>query len=163
MGTNMGIVTDRANLDYPDTGREIQVSGLDCFPGNRWREAILYYLNGIWADRECVTYRPKIHFGNVPKVDSWQEVVLRLDRSLGEYYAYGTSAERPPRECNREAILVVGCGQTEVEQGLIRFVKNNRIRQLWILLRGQEVICLFKTRERGFLGVSADGIPPSLL
>ena len=48
----------------------IQVSGITWFPPERWREAILYYLFGLWSNKGCVAYRPKIRFGSV---------VLRLD------------------------------------------------------------------------------------
>ncbi|MBI2594641.1 MAG: hypothetical protein HYW38_00010, partial [Candidatus Colwellbacteria bacterium] len=68
---------------------DIQVSGSPSqeFPEARWREAILFYLFGVWADRQSVTYRPKISFG---------DITLRLDLAEGEYYAYGTPTEGIP-------------------------------------------------------------------
>jgi len=51
--------------------KEIQVAGAECFPENRWREALLSYLFGVWSDGR-VMGRPKISFG---------PVTLRLDAS----------------------------------------------------------------------------------
>ncbi len=132
--------------------KEIQVSGLLWFPEHRWREAILYYLFGIWENREEVMYRPKIHLGGI---------TLRLNPSTGTYYAYGTSDDE---ECgpwvgeNGEE-LVVSCHQLEVEIGLIRFVKNDSIRTLLIRLEDGGEICLWKTRRRSRFGIDCRGIP----
>src|ERR1700685_4151166 len=57
---------------------DIQVSGLRCFPESNWREAILYYLFGIWGNQGSVTYRPKIAF---------RSCTLRLDLEIGCYSA----------------------------------------------------------------------------
>lgn len=139
--------------------RVLQVSGGLCFEPHQWRKAILYYLNGVWSGNHNVMYRPKISLGNLPAEGSVSEVVLRLSPATKEYYAYGTSAELPIVVGN---FLVVGCGQNEVEGGLIRFVRNDRIRNLSILFRDGGNVCLLKGRKRSDLHVWAARIPEHL-
>ncbi len=131
---------------------DIQVSGLTCFPRERWREAILYYLFGVWADKEHVIYRPKIAFGLV---------TLRLDTKAGGYYAYGQPEEKLPHPLpfRKEEKLVVRFEQAAVEVGLIRFVKNDRIKLLTIVLPNFGQLALWKKERRGQYGVTALGIP----
>ena len=129
---------------------EIQVSGHTIFPGYRWREAILYYLFGIWGDRLEVTYRPKISFGGV---------TLRLNVGARAYFAYGEHSGDCGGISAETEMLIVGCGQDEVEQGLIRFVKNDRIRVLVIGLPLRGIINLRKKERRGEYNVTAIGIP----
>lgn len=133
---------------------DIQVSGLVSqeFPGSRWREAILFYLFGIWSDRQSVTYRPKISFGNV---------VLRLDPN-GEYCAYGVAGDdiRDVPSVLEDAHQSVGCAQAEVEIALVRFVKNDRIKVLTITF-GLGFLSLWKAQRRGEYGVATWGIPNS--
>jgi len=139
--------------------KEIQVSGKRCFPGNHWREAILHYLFGVWGGENEVLYRPKISFGGTSR--SWFE--LRLDRETLEYFAYWNGNEPPAVEQSPhfkpEEILTVGYSQFEVEQGLIRFVKNNRIRMLTISFSKLRSLHLWKGREKGQYGVTGNNIP----
>ena len=136
---------------------DIQVSGLTSqeFPESRWREAILFYLFGIWADRQSVTYRPKIGFG---------DITLRLDPGDGEYYAYGTAHEElpypfPVRE--DEKLTVTSWKQADVEVALARFVKNDRIKLLTLCLRYSGRLMLWKKSRRGQYGITATDIPRS--
>ncbi len=135
--------------------RDIQVSGRTGFPGSRWREAVLFYLFGIWGNREDVTYRPKIHFG---------DICLRLDRQSKEYYAYG-HAEVPELTpiTSSEETLFVRSGQNEVEIGLIRFVKDNRIKKLVLSLGpgGACQLLLWKKEKRSEYGVAGIRLPYS--
>lgn len=139
---------------------EFQVSGNACFSERRWREAILYYLFGVWAGQQKVMYRPKISFG---------PITLRLAADAGEYYAhawdrqgaldfFGVDLNGLAPAFPNSIILRVGYTQVEVEQGLVRFVKNNRVKLLVISLREGE-IRLWKMQERSRLGISATGLP----
>ena len=135
---------------------DIQVSGLACFPEERWREAILHYLFGVWADKQDVTYRPKINFG---------DITLRLDPSGGEYFAYG-HAEVPQNvpPLGPDDLVETSGRQADVEVALIRFVKNNRIKQLRLcVVCDQKVnraqLVLWKKAWRGEYGYAGIGLP----
>jgi hypothetical protein len=138
---------------------EIQVSGLaeQEYPELRWKEAILFYLFGVWSNRESVMYRPKISFG---------DITLRLDISSAEYYAYGH--QESPREdvppLGANDLVVTSARQSEVEVGLIRFVKNPKIRQLRLTLETHDKMYLgtlvfWKKAKRGEYGVAGLGLP----
>ncbi len=136
---------------------DIQVSGLPSqeFPEARWREAILFYLFGIWAGRESVTYRPKIILG---------DITLRLDPSEGVYYAYGANIETLPLTLpagERDDHLVMRTWkQAEVEVALARFVKNDRIRWLTLQLQHGRLV-LWKKPRRSQYGIAGVDIPRS--
>jgi hypothetical protein len=130
--------------------KELQVSGLRCFPENRWREAILYYLFGIWGNKKEVTYRPKINLGGV---------TLRLDHCVDAYYAYGFSEEEYSRDGLGIGELSVGYQRLEVENGLIRFVKDDTIRALFINFANGGRLCIWKKSQRSRFGISCRGIP----
>lgn len=125
---------------------DIQVSGSRCFEAKQWREAILYYLFGVWSDDKSVTYRPKISLG---------EATLRLVGD--EYVVYGISTPDSEFAPNVTKSLVVTSGkQNDVEVALIRFVKDNQIRQLGLSLGDHGSIILSKTPVRGELLVWAN-------
>jgi len=133
----------------------IQVSGYTNFPESRWREAILFYLFGMWGNRERVTYRPKISFG---------DITLRLGD--GEYYAYGHERVReeiPPLDS--DDLVETSGKQTEVEVALIRFVKDDRIKQLRLRLPSVSddvaTLVLWKKTRRGEYGYAGIGLPYS--
>lgn len=136
-------------------GKALQVSGLDCFPECRWREAVLYYLVGVWGNRQEVMYRPKIHFGNF---------TLRLCLGSGQYYAYGEEgswsgdADRRSRS-HHGRILYVECDQDSVEVGLARFVKDDAIGQLTISFGRARALNLRKTTRRGELTAHGVRLP----
>ncbi len=133
----------------------IQVSGLNIFPQHRWREAILYFVNGILADEDRVTYRPKISIGDVG---------LRLDAEHERYSFWGYHTDVVPPVVEESATLVAGASQMEVEYALLRFVKNNNIRMLRLRMpvRGGSArledgphigeLVFWKGRQRSFLG-----------
>ena len=135
--------------------KDLQVSGSECFSEHRWREAVLYYLFGIWGDKQEVTYRPKISFGNV---------TLRLDLSTAEYYAYGVSTpELHPEFTDAEILQVESGKQNDVEAALARFVKNDGIRLLIITLPLSKngALALWKKYRRGQYGYESIGLPKS--
>ena len=137
---------------------DIQVSGLPSqeFPESRWREAILFYLFGIWSGRESVMYRPKIGFG---------DITLRLALGDGEYYAYGTPNEELPAEHpigeRDDHIVVRSWKQADVEVALARFVKDDRIKWLTLSFRYSGRLVLWKKLRRGQYGITATDIPRS--
>jgi hypothetical protein len=128
---------------------EIQVAGRVFFEGNRWREAVLAYLNGIWADDSGVTYRPKIMLNNT---------VLRIhgEEYVGYYSSDPEKGDRP-RVADKDVLVIPNPTQAEVENGLIRFVKNNQIRQLGICFPGKGQIVLTKGNKRSQLFVVTEG------
>lgn len=134
-------------------GKEIQVSGLDCFPESRWREAILSYLFGVWSGRQGVMYRPKLYFSGI---------TLRLGN--GEYYAYGQSTDQDQiPSCNIDQSVVERSEEKEkIEVALMRFVKNDRIKQLHLLfpsMSDTSSFVLWKKKGRGEYGCAGLNLP----
>lgn len=128
--------------------RTLQVSGIKSFDENRWREAILYYLFGMWSGKEEVTYRPKILFG---------QMCLRLDPGSNQYFAYGASPNWDvPQDLRGGLIITQGCDRDEVEISLVRFVKNDRIRILVISLGNDQYFRLWKKDRRGEYGCNGN-------
>ena len=141
-------------LSFRNHVASIQVAGGQVFKGSHWREAILFFLNGIWSDDAEVTHRPKISFNNT---------VLRRDgeRYIGYYSLDPDSGERP-HVADKDILVIPESTQAEIENGLIRFVKNNQIRQLGICFEGKGVIVLTKgQKHRGALFVCTMGSFPS--
>lgn len=132
----------------------MQVSGLTPFDMNRWREAILYYLFGVWGNKDKVMYRPKINFGGV---------TIRLDKQTHSYYAYGKAPDAEPAMRITERALIVTSGQADVEVGLISFVKNDAIDRLTIVFPNQGYLYLWKTDRRGEYRCAASGIARDLM
>ncbi|MCX6784240.1 MAG: hypothetical protein NT141_04245 [candidate division WWE3 bacterium] len=133
--------------------KDLQVSGLTCFPETKWREAVLFYLFGLWGGKHEVTYRPKISFGNV---------TLRLDRSIGAYYAYGKSSEILPIFEEEQTIIVDAGKQADVEVALVRFVKDSQIRLIVINLPiTTSSVAIWKKQRRGQYGCSTTHLPIS--
>jgi hypothetical protein len=132
----------------------IQVAGGEVFEGSRWREAILFYLNGIWSNDVAVTHRPKINFN---------KTVLRRDgeRYIGYYSLDPDSGDRPP-VADKDVFVIPEPTRAEIENGMIRFVKNNQIRQLGICFEGKGAIVLTKGHKRSELFVCTMGNFPSV-
>ncbi|HYF10199.1 MAG TPA: hypothetical protein VD967_01160 [Candidatus Paceibacterota bacterium] len=136
----------KLNADH----HEIQVSDLKVFPGNRWREAILCYLFGVWGDND-VMHCPKIDFGGV---------TLRLEHN--RYFAYGTAPDTEPLTLGfLSEKLDVDNDKAEVEVGLASFVKNDKIRVFTIMLPDQGLLRFWKTERRGEYGCSGYRLPPA--
>lgn len=139
-----------AEIFLSDADRhEIQVSGNRCFPVNEWRNAILYYLFGVWGNKDYVMYRPKMNFAGVS---------LRLDPERRCYYLQGRMhvADVVPVMADGERIVLDS--QDEVETGLVRFVKDESIKKLTIQFRDGSQFFLWKKERRGEYGVHAYGI-----
>jgi len=139
-----------------EVDRGIQVAGLTYYPENRWREAILAFLFSVWSGDTYVLGRPKIHFG---------QLTLRLDRDEKRYFVYGKGSDLVVTEgiktLDEDARLCIGDSQATVETGLIRLVKDNRIKALQICSCGHS-IALWKKGRRGEYGCwSSPGVPTS--
>ena len=149
----MTSATAIARRVFAEVDHVIQISGYTNFPESRWREAILFYLFGMWGNRDNVTYRPKICFG---------DITLRLDRQDGEYYAYGhaQAPEKVPNCSHAERLCVDSGRQTEVEVALIRFVKDDRIKELGLHLPASHgELVLWKKGRRSQYGYAGVGLP----
>lgn len=142
-----------SNLAGMDLG--VQVAGFDIYPQNQWRQATLHYLNGVWSGDRDIMMRPKINFSGV---------TLRLRVDLKTYYAYRSAdaqvhGERFFRMLEEEP-LVVPCEQAEVEVGLMRFVRNDKINALRIFFARGAWMILHKTTKRGeFLVFASENLP----
>lgn len=141
-------------------GRSIQVSGLQIFSQHEWRNALLYYLFGIWAMKQEIVYRPKISFSGPGFSDG---VSLCLEAGDGKYSVLaGSQLPRFIPGFNAGEVLCVSSEKTQVEVGLVRFVKDNSIRMLKIDFGEGKVLALWKHRCRGqysFAGQNLDGYP----
>ncbi len=134
---------------------EIQVSGLQWFNRTQWRDALLYFVNGIMANWSCVTYRPKIDL---------EMVSLRLHPKARVY----TARIEPAAKRNQaptlkpQHVLETSCQQEELERALLRFVKDDAIHLLRVWFVGPHGDCalvFWKQRvNRGFLGIAAEGL-----
>jgi hypothetical protein len=136
--------------------RDVQVGHCHQFPENRWREAILAFLFGIWSGKPSVWDRPKIIFGGL---------TLRLDKVEKRYFAYGRGADDyydMPLTCpTGSEDLTVSDSQQEVEIGLVRFVKDNQIKLFTINLQ-EGCLVLWKKGKRGEYGChSTQDVPIS--
>jgi len=139
----------------------IQVSGLREFPAKQWREAILYYLFGVWGEKSSVMCRPKINL----EVEGGGSITLRPNgEKEAKYYVYGDQIHTPkdtaPRFSNDQQEEHVQCSrwQTTFEHTLVRFVKNNRIREFTLWLPSNSFVTLRKDpSNRGSLEVFAMG------
>ena len=132
MGNVVSLRDELSNFDR----HEIQVSGLQLFPADKWRDAITYYLDGVWANEEHVMYRPKIFFGG-----------LTLRQGDTEYIVRGTGPDAVTPVFKADEVLSIGCGLAEVDQGLMCFVRNETIKALVIDFSDGARMYLWKERE----------------
>lgn len=139
---------------------EIQVFGLNVFPENRWRNAILHFLFGMWSETEAAMTRPKISF---------KGFTLRFDSELNRFVAYknaghvedttletflGETGNAELMETEHVLELQAPSWQ-EAEIALMRFVKCSRIRVLAIGVQNEGEVFFAKhpdTRSTLFLG-----------
>ncbi|MEK7664219.1 MAG: hypothetical protein AAB340_02150 [Patescibacteria group bacterium] len=139
-----------------EVDRDIQVAGFIYYPENRWREAILAFLFELWSEK-LPAFRPKIILG---------QLTLRLNSIENRYFVYGKGADRTIPEVvkalDEDARLLTSDSRSAVETGLIRFVKNNRIKALQIYFCYGYSIVLWKKDRRGEYGCwSGDSVPES--
>lgn len=140
--------------------RELQVGASGrCFPEERWREGILYFLFGVWSGNTAVTMRPKISFGGVTLRLAPDPHALNPD--IRAYYAYGVGTDNGMRlpVTKWEERLNVRNEQEHVETALIRFVKDDRIRTLFIGMCFGGGIQLWKTSRRGEYRCASINLP----
>ncbi len=135
--------------------RSIQIAGSRTFLGHLWRDAITIYLNGIWQGNEEISHRPKIVLNGIG---------LRLHGET--YVGYLSSSEylptERPRVADKDLLVIPQPTQAEVENGLIRFVRNSQIRQLGICFPDSGgVIAFTKGLKPGNLFITAEGSIPT--
>ena len=135
---------------------EVRVGNHDraVFAENHWREAILHYLFGMWSGKRIFSDEQRISFG---------DVTLALD-PCERLYDISGKGERDEVDYNircSDNTLCVSNTRQDVEQGLIRFAKNPKIRALLISVVecGCERVCLcpsfciWKKNNKGQYGV----------
>lgn len=132
---------------------ELQISGSKFFAAERWRDALIHYVSGVWDNEREVMIRPKISFDRFS---------LRLSESTARYWAHKLDNDPdvdPPFFSEADA-LIVRDSQEEVEVALLRFVWGDRIRALVIKLEDPSgMIRLWKGRNRGELFSLTSGLP----
>lgn len=126
------------------------------FSGSRWREAILYFLFGIWEGRKYIYDNPVISFDDVNLRWCWENMEYYNHR----YMAYGTITEptKAPHFPHEQTIRVEWLQAGNVRDGLVQFVKNYRIKAITIGLEaaaeGNPHLILSKGGRRRDLHVS---------
>lgn len=158
----------------------MMVAGLNVagkfYPGERWREALLAFLFGLWGEDPFVMSTPEITF-----VDMFNEQlqfrrfevpvpisgVIVSPKIVKKYYIYGdhfdaSLAQTPTPKDERNSLVVDGDNELAVLDGFVRFVKCDRFLQLEIVLRDSRSIILRKDRNvRGTIDLETTGyIPP---
>ena len=133
--------------------RCIQVSGLNCFSGGQWKEAILYYLLGMASQDNAVAYRPKIRISD----DMGTALTFgRYSTDNTVYWAEGSTLDgSPPRNFCEQDVLIVGCLQPEAEWGMTRFVHDDKVKCLRIRLGSLRNLVFWKKPD-GMLGIAID-------
>ena len=142
----------------------MQVAGLQCYPTNRWRDALMAFLMGIWGDYSNVMYRPKIDLG---------PACLRLDPDQKTFTLSGHnphpgngSWELPlddAQKARNERTWVADAGKTgdmvQTMDQLVRFVKDPARLRLVLMFPTGQVLVLTKGRKRGDLDVTYIELP----
>ena len=110
------------------------------YRAEHWRQALTNYLERIWSGDPGILKSPKIYFSTFRKDEErgvrWNHVVLELDAESAIYWSYYL-ADPPenfeiPTDLNTEEFIKVGHSQPDVEWGLARFMKDNKIRLLTV-------------------------------
>jgi|SRR3989344_4649149 len=125
----------------------------------RWKNEIVNFLNQVWS-KDCgldpeisgVLFDVELAFG---------DVVLWWGSQIFVPYLQETEfsvIEMPPRFTANE-ILITDDSVSSIEFGLIRFVKNRKVRALIIRFPNSEVWIWKKSGIRSELGVWARGLP----
>ncbi len=138
---------------YSQAEQGIQVENDRIFSEKNWREAILYYLNGIWGrNTDVMSNSHNINFSGVK---------LMLDQLGRKYWCYiqpmhetslDTESSNPQIELHDGITLEVNDDQDSVEIGLMRFVRNDSIGHLTIRFddkTSKSSLSLHKTTKRG--------------
>ena len=124
--------------------------GKKVFPMSRWREAILYYLFGIWSGDPKFRKNPEIRFGNltltlytrdcrVPeKTDAFS--IEGFSPSVGNTGGYGNYT------------LYIGSSRLEVMDALARFAKDPYLAQVIIDFEDGAHLAFFRKERRGEYG-----------
>ena len=142
--------------------REPNVVGVGrLFTEDKWRDAIIDYVNAFWAGQiEAIRY-PRIFFGPVQLelcAHGWYRAFWSVEAKallvpsrnrLGQSGLYDLVDPDARGSFFGYESLEVGCEPLEVHDGLMRFVRNGRIRALIIKTRKGSRVVLSKTEVRG--------------
>ncbi|HJN85165.1 MAG TPA: hypothetical protein QF873_02510 [Patescibacteria group bacterium] len=137
----------------------IQVAMDTYFPWNEWRNALLHFLNGIWADDYAVTCRPKIAFG---------QVTLRRSVDGKSYTCSGKDSDRrsagiaitTKRDHFHETLRTDDA--IAIEHALVRFVRNDDFRMLTLKMSTGE-LRFIKRAKRSELTIVGRGLKPLIV
>lgn len=152
----------------PELVNEVEVSRYRKFHDSHWREAILCYLFGMWRGDSDMTMRSWIAFDR-------PDLRITLRRNENRYFAYyaGVKPFAHEETCFvPDDSIVVLSAAPDVEVGLVKFVKNNRVQQLTIVFPYEKGLRMSagnhamprpelrfqKTERRGDLLISARGL-----
>ena len=124
-----------------------------------WRNRVLKFLTQVWSNdcnidldgEDDFPFDTELSFGDVIFWWGRQDFVPYIKKSPI------TAMERPPSIRAADA-LILDNQTSSIEAGLIRFIKNNRVKALIIKFPAAEV-WLWKKKDRGDLGVWARGLP----
>ena len=157
--------------------RSIQVASWKPFTEDKWREAILFYLNGIWGDKPNVIANPIIQFCDVTlrllkgvryvaytaQDDATQQDKEELDRMgyLGFDDRYAIWAKTIPQEFTVPECIEAGDFPLDVHNALIRFVRSPKVRLVTVAFDGAGRFSMWKTKNRGEYRMSRFGLQPA--
>ncbi len=109
------------------------------FKPGKWRAAILHFLFEVWSGND--------EFKHSITIDS---AVLTLDPTTHQYMLQSVSlvTHNPTlTEATADNSLAVSNNQLDVQDGLVRFVKNTKIKTLLIRFPGNGILILEKARK----------------
>jgi hypothetical protein len=113
---------------------EIQVSGGKCFEGWNWREAILYFLNGMDAGKRDVTDRPKICFA-VDEPEGYEALTLKFNPEDESYFIHQETFSNGNAFAPGRATYSIHASLRDyrhVEHALRRFARHNAVDVLFL-------------------------------
>lgn len=126
--------------------------GEKIFDGKDWRRAILHYLFLMWKGADATTLPLKIENVNI--------IAVNIPCVEVRYFAYLSSPNLSPIPknyviCNSPTKISVCGDEYDFPEALVRFVKNDKIKGLDLLL-GMSAVLLNKGTKRGELFLSGN-------
>ena len=139
----------------------ISFPGSDTYDGSEWREAILAFLNKVWSGDKLLTLPNQQRIAINKTTIQLGRVFQRYgDREYFAYYVSEPDDTPLPHTLlsDQSAYKIRGCEQNVIEIGLVRFVRDNKMRELWLQFR-TGMIVLTKGQARSELFISTRDIP----
>jgi hypothetical protein len=122
------------------------------FPTRRWREAILYFLFGIWSGDKRFWHDPEIHFGELKLVLKTRD--CRVSEKDDAFVIYGVAPDEPVNHYHGNYSLRVGGGRCEVMDALVRFAKDPYLGKLDVRIDNRHRLTFFQKERRSEYGCS---------